>query len=115
MQIANHAGANLVSGISSRFLVAAHTFLEMLHYAAWIVAIPLIGYAGTPWTLKKVPLAQKSARWKWGIAGFLVLGAIVTVGLWAGFLANYPLTRDLYFSVAILHVLAEIPFLLRMF
>ncbi len=95
--------------------MAAHTFLEMLHYAAWIAAIPLVGYAGTPWTLKKVPLAQKSHRWKAAIAGALLIGAGVTFLLWAGFLANYPLTRDIYFSVAILHVLAEIPFLLRLF
>ena len=33
--------------------------------------------------------------------------------LWAFFLADYPLTRDVYFTVALLHVLAEVPFLLR--
>ncbi len=69
LQITHHAGAKLLSGVSSRFLVAAHTFLEMLHYAAWIVAIPLVGYAGLPWTLKKVPLAQRSRPWKAAIAG----------------------------------------------
>lgn len=115
LQIAHHAGANLWTGVSSRFLVASHTFLEMLHYAAWIVAIPLIGYAGVPWSLQKVPLAQRSPLWKRGIAGILVIGVLISLGLWAGFLANYPLTRDIYFSVAILHVLAEIPFLMRLF
>jgi len=35
------------------------------------------------------------------------------VALWGGFLADYPETRDIYFTVAIVHVLAEIPFLLR--
>jgi hypothetical protein len=115
LQIANHAGANLLSGVSSQCLVATHTFLEMLHYAAWIVAIPLVGYAGTPWTLRKVPLAQKSPVWKGAIAIVLLSGIVVALALWAGFLANYPLTRDIYFSVAILHVLAEIPFLLRLF
>ena len=115
LQIANHAGANLLPNVSSRFLVAAHTFLEMLHYAAWIVAIPLVGYAGSPWTLQKVPLAQRSPRWKRVIGLMLILGALVILFLWAGFLADYPLTRDIYFSIAILHVLAEIPFLLRLF
>ncbi|MCA9073148.1 MAG: hypothetical protein KDA84_29700 [Planctomycetaceae bacterium] len=114
LQITNHAGANLLTNISSRFLVASHTFLEMLHYAAWLVAIPLVGYAGTPWSLRKVPLAQRSSRWKVAILGMLFLGGGITLGLWAGFLANYPLTREIYFSVAIFHVLAEIPFLLRL-
>jgi hypothetical protein len=34
--------------------------------------------------------------------------------LWGAFLADYPLTRDVYFTVATLHVLAEVPFLLRL-
>jgi hypothetical protein len=34
--------------------------------------------------------------------------------LWGGFVADYPLTRDIYFTVAMLHVLAEVPFLLRL-
>jgi hypothetical protein len=34
--------------------------------------------------------------------------------LWVGFLADYPLTRSVYFTVALLHVLVEFPFLLRL-
>jgi len=34
--------------------------------------------------------------------------------LWFGFSANYTLTRDIYFTIAMAHVLAEAPFLLRM-
>ena len=82
--------------------------------AAWIVVIPLVGYAGAPWSLRKVPLANRSHRWKRAIAAVLFAGAAITLVLWAGFLADYPLTRDIYFSVAILHVLAEIPFLMRL-
>jgi len=114
MQITHHAGADFFAGVSSRFLVATHTFLEMLHYAAWIVAIPLVGYAGAPWRLQRVPLAQRSHRWMKVTGCVLLAGALITLLLWAGFLADYPLTRDIYFSVAILHVLAEIPFLLRL-
>ena len=33
------------------------------------------------------------------------------MALWAGFLADYPLTRDVYFTVAMFHVLAEVPHL----
>ena len=33
--------------------------------------------------------------------------------LWLAFLANYPVTRDVYFTLAMMHVLAEAPFLLR--
>ncbi|MDX6384408.1 MAG: hypothetical protein QOK48_1981, partial [Blastocatellia bacterium] len=34
--------------------------------------------------------------------------------LWFGFSINYPAMRDVYFAVAMAHVLAEAPFLLRM-
>jgi hypothetical protein len=37
----------------------------------------------------------------------------VVAAFWAGFLIDYPLTRSLYFTVALVHVLAEVPFLLR--
>jgi len=38
----------------------------------------------------------------------------VVAVLWLGFSMNYAATRDIYFTVAIAHVLAEAPFLLRM-
>ena len=33
--------ATFFDGVSTHFLVAAHTFLELVHYGAWIVLIPL--------------------------------------------------------------------------
>ena len=113
-QITEHAGASILTGVSTRLLVASHVFLETLHYAVWIVAIPLITYRTTPWNLQKVPLAARSRAWKIALAAVLGMGAAVILTLWAGFLADYPLTRDVYFSVAIVHVLAEVPFLLRL-
>ena len=44
----------------------------------------------------------------------LIFGAAVMLLLWCGFLTDYPTTRDVYFTVAMLHVLAEFPFLLRL-
>ena len=42
------------------------------------------------------------------------MSLIVVAALWLGFSVNYAATRDIYFTVAIAHVLAEAPFLLRM-
>jgi len=113
-QITQHAGASILNGVSTRLLVATHVFLETLHYAVWIVAIPLITYRVAPWNLQRVPLAIRSRGWKLALWGVLAAGALITLTLWAGFLADYPLTRDFYFAVAIVHVLAEVPFLLRL-
>jgi hypothetical protein len=112
-RIAEHAGAAHLPGISSHLLVATHTFLEMLHYGVWVVAIPLIGLRAVPWRLQAVPLARRSPAWRRGVAWFLALGLGVVVVLWGCFLADYVTTRNVYFTVAMVHVLAEVPFLLR--
>lgn len=114
MQISNHAGAAMLRGVSSHALVATHTFLEILHYGVWIVAIPLVGIRRAPWTLEGIPLVRRAASWKLAVLGVLAVGLIAVVILWAGFLIDYPSTRDVYFTVAMLHVLAEVPFLLRL-
>jgi hypothetical protein len=114
LAIANHAGGGILRGVSTHFLVAAHTFLEMLHYGVWIVAIPLVSVRMVPWKLDNVPLARRSPLWRKTILASIAAGALVMLALWAAFLADYPLTRDVYFTVALLHVLAEVPFLLRL-
>jgi hypothetical protein len=112
-RITQHAGAGLLPGVSSHLLVSTHTFLEMLHYGVWVVAIPLIGLRAAPWRLAAVPLARRGAAWRCGLVAFLAAGLCVVLALWACFLVDYATTRTVYFTVAMLHVLAEVPFLLR--
>lgn len=113
-QISLHVGAGIVRHASTHFLVSAHTFLEMLHYGVWIVAIPLVSLKTWPWNMEGVPLARRSPTWKWFVTVLLAGGAVVMIVLWGAFLADYSTTRYIYFTVAMLHVLAEIPFLLRL-
>lgn len=113
-RITQHAGAELLPNISSHMLVSTHVFLEMLHYGVWIVALPLIGASGAIWKVKTIPIASHSRGFPKLIAAILILSLCVVAALWAGFSVNYAATRDIYFTVAIAHVLAEAPFLLRM-
>jgi hypothetical protein len=113
-QITRHAGAGVFNGVSTHLLVSSHTFLEMLHYGVWIVAIPLVSVRMAPWRLDNVPLAKRSLSWRWALTAAIGLGGAIMLVLWGAFLADYPLTRDVYFTVAMLHVLAEVPFLLRL-
>jgi hypothetical protein len=112
-RITQHAGAQLLPNVSSHMLVSAHVFLEMLHYGVWIVALPLIGASGAIWKVKTIPLASHSRGFPKSISAILIVGLFAVVALWAGFSVNYTLTRDIYFTVAMAHVLAEAPFLLR--
>src|SRR5205809_6669615 len=113
-RITQHAGAALLPNISSHMLVSTHVFLEMLHYGVWILALPLIGATGAIWNVKTIPLAGHSRGFPKLIAAILICGLFAVAALWFGFSANYTLTRDIYFTVAMAHVLAEAPFLLRM-
>jgi hypothetical protein len=113
-RITQHAGAELLPNVSSHMLVSTHVFLEMLHYGVWIFALPLIGATGAIWSVKSIPVAKHSRGFPKLVGAFLIFGLFAVLLLWLGFSANYSLTRDLYFTLAMAHVLAEAPFLLRM-
>jgi len=113
-RITQHAGAQIITGVSSHMLVSVHVFLEMLHYCVWLVALPLIAARGPLWNTKTIPLFRHPRGFPKLIAATLTVGLSLVLALWFGFSVNYGVTRDIYFAVAIAHVLAEGPFLLRM-
>lgn len=140
-RITQHAGAQLLPGVSSHMLVATHVFLEMLHYGVWLVALPLIsplrrsskteaqlsgpissGYLESEsrrqdsiWDVRAIPVARHPRGFPRLISTTLALGVFLVVIVWFGFSVDYTTTRDVYFTLAIAHVLAEAPFLLKMF
>ena len=113
-RITQHAGAELLPNVSSHMLVSTHVFLEMLHYGVWIVALPLIGATGAIWKVKTIPVASHARGFPKLIGGILIFSLFLVAVLWLGFSFDYAAARDIYFTVAIAHVLAEAPFLLRM-
>lgn len=112
--ITRHSGAESIPWVSSRLLVAAHTFLELVHYGVWVVLMPLVGLKSAPWDTTSIPAARRGGNWKRGVAVLLGFGLLITAVLWVAFGVDYTTTRSVYFTVALLHVLAEVPFLLRM-
>jgi len=89
-QITRHAGGGIVPHVSTHFLVAAHTFLEILPYASWCLALPLLVVEGTPWWLTGTPQTRRSAAWRRLLSGVLVTGGIVVVTFRTGFFIDYP-------------------------
>jgi hypothetical protein len=125
LRITRHAGSEILRNTSSHLLVATHVFLETIHYSVWLLALPLVGGlrglkdghkgGGAPWRFESLPLVSHPRRgWPRLIRTLLVASAVCVVLLWLAFLADYSTTRDLYFTLAMAHVLAEAPFLLRM-
>jgi hypothetical protein len=113
-KIIQHAGSGILTGVSSHFLVATHVFLESIHYFVWILLLPLIDPRAVPWKLSEIPLVANKNGLPKLIAGLLIFGVLGIVALWAGFAFDYSTTRDIYFALAIAHVLAEFPFLIKM-
>ena len=113
-QISNHAGAFLFSESTGRKMIGMHAFLELLHYGVWLVAIPVVSGRVFQGAFLDVPLMKRSAAIRNFIRFGLLASAGVVVLLWLSFSIDYSTTRDVYFTVAMLHVLAEVPFLLRL-
>jgi len=113
-RITQHAGAGLLTGVSSHLLVATHVFLETIHYGVWLVLIPLAGLRAGPFETKRIPLAVHREGWPRAVKAALAFGLVAVLALWLCFFADYATTRDLYFTLAVGHVLAEVPFLIRL-
>ena len=115
-RITQHSGAEVLPQVSSHMLVSVHLFLEMLHYGVWIIALPLIGRIGSArfWEVRTVPIARHPKGFPRIVAALLIVVLVAVGVLWFGFSIDYSTTRDVYFTIAIAHVLAEAPFLLRM-
>jgi hypothetical protein len=115
LRIMRHAGAGVVPGVvSTHLLVSTHVFLETLHYGVWLVGVPLAAGVGVaPWRAASVPLVRHRRGRPRFIRTLLVAGGAAVLLLWLSFAADYATTRDIYFTVAMAHVLAEVPFLLR--
>lgn len=113
-RITQHAGSQILPGISSHFLVATHVFLESIHYAVWIVLIPLIDRRAVPWKLSEIPLFANAKGFPKLVVAAFAFSLLIVVALWGGFAIDYTTTRDVYFAFAIAHVMAEFPFLIKM-
>jgi hypothetical protein len=108
-----HAGAGFVSIIPASTLVATHSYLESVHYAVWLVAIPLLGMRSNPFDSTTIPLYGHRRGWPRTIRFATVAMSAFVLALWAGFALDYGMTRDIYFALAMGHVLVEVPFLIR--
>jgi len=113
-RITQHAGSEILPGVSSHLLVATHVFLETIHYFVWILLIPLIDVRAIPWRLEKIPLFSHKFGFPKLVVGALCVSGLIVVALWFGFATDYTRTRDIYFAFAMAHVLAEFPFLIKM-
>ncbi len=113
-RITQHAGSEILPDISSRFLVATHVFLETIHYSVWILLIPFVDSRAIPWQLKDIPLYSNKQGFPKVVSTVLAFSLLIIIVFWIGFSTNYAETRDIYFAFAMAHVLAEMPFLIKM-
>jgi len=113
-RISQHAGSQILPGVSSHLLVATHVFLETIHYAVWILLIPLVDFRAVPWKLNEVPFFSNKRGFPKLFLAAIAASVLLICALWLSFSINYETTRDVYFAFAMAHVLAEFPFLIKM-
>jgi hypothetical protein len=113
-RISQHAGSQILSGVSSHLLVATHVFLETIHYTVWILLIPLVDFRAVPWKLGEMPLFASKKGFPKIVLAAIAVSVTLVFALWLGFSVDYSTTRDVYFAFAMAHVLAEFPFLIKM-
>lgn len=112
-QLTRQVGVSIDAESLAMFLVAVHAVLETLHYGVWLVGMPVVSGTGLFRPLANAPLASRPMIFRPLALAVSVLAPFVVILFWAGFTIDYVVTRDLYFAIAMGHVLAEIPFLLR--
>ena len=113
-RISQHAGSQILPGVSSHFLVATHVFLESIHYFVWILLVPLVDWRAVPWRLSQIPLLSNKRGFPKLVLAVLSVSIVLVIALWFSFAIDYTTTRDVYFAFAIAHVMAEFPFLIKM-
>src|SRR5262249_45105668 len=106
------AASTLVALPVAPALVALHAFLELLHYCVWVLMLPSIGLAASPWRWSSIPLIRHRMGQPRLARGILIAGVALVLILWIAFTLDYTTTRRIYFAIAVIHVLAEVPFLL---
>lgn len=107
-------GSNQLPFVSSHFLLSTHAFLETIHYGVWLIAIPFANRRVLAWRWDSMPLTRRAGRARSLVVAALGIGMLCVFVLWVAFSLDYSTTRFLYFQVAMIHVLTEIPFLLRL-
>lgn len=99
---------------ASPIFLSAHTYLELVHYAVWVGALPFLASVTRREKLELFPALKKSSKRLLAAKIFLLFGVVVAAILWWGFSVDFETTRELYFRIAVFHVLVEFPFLLRL-
>ncbi|MGE4159902.1 MAG: hypothetical protein AB7F75_12490, partial [Planctomycetota bacterium] len=102
-----------VLGINPGFLISTHLFLELVHYMIWVLIIPAWGFRIRPHDTRTIPLAHLSPMARRAIKTILVGSTLFVLALWGGFSLKPHQTWEIYFTLAIGHVLLEFVFVLK--
>ena len=104
----------LLDGVSPVALLAIWAFLQMIHYGVWILIVPIASRSWSSYRLERVPVLRRSPGLRTIAAAVSGGAALLVLIFWCGFYLDGATTMRVYTLLAVLHVLAEIPFLFWM-
>lgn len=109
--IVRQTGAPSLPFMSSYFLLSSLVFLDLLHYAVWMIAIPKSSAGWKGLQPRSFPVITRFPKLKLPVQIVFAATSLMVLFLWCAFSSDYVATSQFYFVFAIAHVLAEIPFL----
>lgn len=107
-------GAQFFTGASPIMLLAVYTFLQMVHYGVWVLAIPIATQSWRRWRVDQMAFLRERKRLRPVVSVAIGCGVLTVLGFWFGFKLDYHTAIEIYVIMSLAHVLAEVPFMFWM-
>jgi len=107
-------GAPAFASAGSPMFVGLFAFLQMVHYGVWIFAIPIASQSWKRWRLESLAVLRGRPSLRRLAAMAICLGMLAVAVFWMGCAIDPQTTNEVYATIAIFHILAEVPLLFFM-
>lgn len=114
-RLSGNPGNMLFADASPAMMLSIYAFLQMVHYAIWVVAMPIVSQSWKRWRLDFMPALRNRAKLQAMVRIGFAMSGLAVICLWIGFKLDYTATLDFYVLLSTLHVLSEVPFMFWMY
>lgn len=110
--ILDQSGVQIMTMVPPHFVISTLVFFDLLHYGVWLLGIPLMSAGWSGYRARAMPITTQSNFARNAISALLLGSSLAAATLWFCFTLNFETTYTVYFILAVVHVLAEMPFLI---
>jgi hypothetical protein len=114
-RLSGNPGNMLFADASPAMMLSIYAFLQMVHYAIWVVAMPIVSQSWKRWRLDFMPALRNRAKLQAMVRIGFAMSGLAVICFWIGYKLDYTATLDFYVLLSTLHVLSEVPFMFWMY